>query len=186
MYATINLPGSSHFEYYGPASRQLCQDWLNATIAKRSQTELITSLLPQQIVSNKEAESWKYRDGSRVISPEGGIPLEEFFGRKEPLACGCPGEAHYRSCPGYKSGEIYAKRYKGDREETFYVPTDDGEYCVYHYSTAGSPDAHNTKTGEWFFQPNEDAPAGEVWSRGYRTPQEAIEAAEAEGLEASA
>ena len=162
MYATINLPGSSHFEYYGPASRQHCQNWLNATIAKRSQTELVTSLLPQQIVSNKEAESWKYRDGSKVVTPGGGLSPEEEFGREEPCGCGCPGEAHYQSCPGYNAGDVYAKQYKGDREETFKVPTDDGEYTVYHFSTAGSPTAHDTKGGEWFFQPSEGAPTGEV------------------------
>lgn len=183
MYATINIPGSSHFEYYGPASRQACQDWLNTTIAKRSKTELIASLLPQQIVSNKEAESWRYRDGSKVIQPGGGLSFEEEFGREEPCGCGCPGEAHYKSCPGYQPGNVYTKQYKGDREETFFVPTDDGEYIVYHFSTAGSPEAHDTKSGEWFFQPSKDAPVGEVWSVGYRTPRLAINAAEAEGAE---
>lgn len=68
MYATINLPGSSHFEYYGPASKAECQEWLNRRVAKLQETQLITSLMPQRIVSNKDAESWKYLDGSRVIS----------------------------------------------------------------------------------------------------------------------
>src|SRR5262245_38227161 len=67
MYATINLPGSSHFEYYGPASRQECNDWLKERVARLSETEQITSLLPQLVVSNREALSWKYRDGSYVI-----------------------------------------------------------------------------------------------------------------------
>ena len=66
MYATINLPGSRHFEYYGPASREECQDWLDERTKKLLVTELMTSLLPQRIVSNREAESWRYRDGSRV------------------------------------------------------------------------------------------------------------------------
>lgn len=183
MYATINLPGSSHFEYYGPATRQLCQDWLNRTLAKRSETELITSLLPQRIVSNQEAESWRYLDGSKVVRVGGGLPLEEEFGREEPCGCGCPGEAHYKSCPGYEAGDVRAVRYKGDREDTFIVPTDDGEYTVYHRSAAGNPDAHARTNGDWFFQPSEDAPQGEVWSKGYRTPRLAIEAAQTEGAE---
>jgi len=28
----------------------------------------MTSLLPQRIVSNKEAESWRYLDGSHVVT----------------------------------------------------------------------------------------------------------------------
>lgn len=71
MYATINLPGSSHFHYYGPGTRAECQAWLEQTVARLSQTELLTSLLPQCIVSNREAESWRYLDGKRVIGPRG-------------------------------------------------------------------------------------------------------------------
>ncbi len=66
MYATINIPGSSHFEYYGPATRVECEAWLDRRVEKLLETQLITSTLPRRIVSNKDAESWKYLDGSRV------------------------------------------------------------------------------------------------------------------------
>lgn len=187
MYATINLPGSQHFEYYGPASRQSCQGWLNARTAELGKTELITSLLPQQILPNKEVESWKYRDGSKVIRPgeasQTDADLELTYGHMASRACGCPGEAHYKACPGYQAGEIYARQFKDDSEDTFFVPTEDGQYTVYHFSTAGNPDAHDKKAGEWFFQPSEDAPTGEVWSVGHRTASAAIAAAIAEGQE---
>jgi hypothetical protein len=67
MYATINLPGSSHFEYYGPASKAECEAWLERRTEKLLQTQLVTSTMPRRVVSNKEAESWKYLDGSRVV-----------------------------------------------------------------------------------------------------------------------
>ena len=102
MYATINLPGSRHFEYYGPASKAECQEWLTARVAKLQETELITSLMPQRIVSNKDAESWKYLDGNRVIDPHQltKADLEEIYGPPS-MACGCPGTGHFRSCPGF-------------------------------------------------------------------------------------
>jgi hypothetical protein len=67
MYAIINIPGSSHFEYHGPDSRANCEFWLSNRVAKLLETEQVTSTLPRRIVSNRQAESWKYRDGSRVI-----------------------------------------------------------------------------------------------------------------------
>ena len=101
MYATINLPGSSHFDYFGPASKQQCEAWLRARVAKLSETELMASLLPQRLVSNRDAESWKYLDGSRVCRPQlSDADLESTFGPKG-LACGCPGNGHVRACPGY-------------------------------------------------------------------------------------
>lgn len=108
MYATINIPGSSHFEYHGPASRSECQAWLKTRTAILSQTEQITSLMPQRIVADKEALAWKYRDGSQVIRPRlSDAEMEATFG-KPALPCGCPGEPHprtgkyhYTSCPGY-------------------------------------------------------------------------------------
>ena len=66
MYATINIPGSVHFEYYGPDKKRSCEQWLKARISVLSRTKLSTNLLPQRIVSNKKAERWKYRDGSKV------------------------------------------------------------------------------------------------------------------------
>lgn len=75
MYAAINLPGSSHFHYFGPATKQECQEWLRTTVERLSRTESATSLLPQRIVTNRDAESWRYRDGSRVCCPyEGATP----------------------------------------------------------------------------------------------------------------
>jgi hypothetical protein len=70
MYATINLPGSSHFEYHGPASKAECEAWLDARIEKLLETEMVTSLLPRRVVSNRDAESWTYLDGSKVIRPQ--------------------------------------------------------------------------------------------------------------------
>jgi hypothetical protein len=70
MYATINLPGSSHFEYYGPASKAECESWLTTRVGELQETEQITSLLPQQILANKDAESWRYLDGSQVCRPQ--------------------------------------------------------------------------------------------------------------------
>ena len=66
MYATINLPGSQHFEYYGPDSKAKCEAWLESRVAELLETEQITSLLPQQVVSDREARSWRYLDGRSV------------------------------------------------------------------------------------------------------------------------
>lgn len=55
------------------------------------------------------------------------------------------------------------------------IDTEDGEYVIYHVSEAGSPSAHDTTGGEWFFQPA-DVNDGEVFSGGYPTA-EAAEAA---------
>lgn len=71
MYATINIPGSSHFEYYGPASKTECEGWLNRRLERLLETEQVTSTMPRRIVPNRDAESWKYLDGNRVIrTPE--------------------------------------------------------------------------------------------------------------------
>ena len=67
MYATINIPGSSHFEYYGPATRTECEAWLDRRVEKLLETQLVTSTLPRRIVPQQDAESWRYLDGSRVI-----------------------------------------------------------------------------------------------------------------------
>jgi len=68
MYGAINLPGSHHFECYGPATTAECEAWLARRVKKLLETQLITSTLPRRIVTNKIAESWKYFDGSRVVS----------------------------------------------------------------------------------------------------------------------
>lgn len=67
MYATINLPGSSHFKYFGPASRADCEAWINQTVKDMLRFELLGVTLPRQIISNKDAAKWRYRDGSRVF-----------------------------------------------------------------------------------------------------------------------
>lgn len=101
MYATINLPGSSHFEYYGPASKAECETWLESRTEKLSRTEQITSLLPQRIVTNRDAESWRYLDGNKVVHPQlSEADLESAFGPPS-LPCGCDATGHSRSCPGY-------------------------------------------------------------------------------------
>lgn len=101
MYATINLPGSSHFEYYGPDSKEHCEEWLTNRVMELQKTEQITSLMPQRIVTNRDAESWRYRDGSRVCRPQlSDAEMEATYGPKS-LACGCPATNHFRSCPGF-------------------------------------------------------------------------------------
>lgn len=75
MYGTINLPGSQHFDYYGPAPKAECEEWILAK--EREHKDLYggawaSTFLPARIVPNKEAERWKYRDGRRVIRGEDG------------------------------------------------------------------------------------------------------------------
>lgn len=53
--------------------------------------------------------------------------------------------------------------------------TDSGEFVVYHKDGAGRPDMH--EGGPWFFEPKKWG-EGEVYSEGYATPEEALEAAE--------
>lgn len=51
-------------------------------------------------------------------------------------------------------------------------------WTVYHARDAGMPQFHGRAagySGDWHYQPD-DGPAGEVWSNGYRTKREAIEA----------
>lgn len=56
------------------------------------------------------------------------------------------------------------------------IDTEMGEYVIYHVSEAGSPDAHDTTGGEWFFQPADDT-SGDVFSEGFLTEDEAYAAA---------
>jgi hypothetical protein len=51
-------------------------------------------------------------------------------------------------------------------------------WTIYHSSKAGSPNLHGLaagERGEWHYQPH-DGPIGEVWSNGFATPQEALDA----------
>lgn len=68
MFAIINLPGSSHFSSFGPASKKACEAWIEQEVSNMLKTELLSSTLPRQIISNKEARKWKYMDGSRVFN----------------------------------------------------------------------------------------------------------------------
>jgi hypothetical protein len=70
MYATINLPGSTHFHWHGPATRQACEAWLDRTVQRLLRTELLSSTMPRRVISNKEARTWRWRDGSRIFPPD--------------------------------------------------------------------------------------------------------------------
>ena len=69
MFATINLPGSNCFYYYGPANKKECEVWIDETVDRllNKRGRSLTSTLPRQIISNKEAAKWKYLDGSHVF-----------------------------------------------------------------------------------------------------------------------
>lgn len=60
--------------------------------------------------------------------------------------------------------------------------TASGDFRVYHRSESGDPEIHDD--GEWYYQPNPDrfpeANGGEVYSSGYATEREALDAAEDE------
>lgn len=69
MVATVNLPGSSHFAYFVGTKKE-CEEWLDLTAEEyknRFQGTWFNAFSPAQIISNKEAAKWKYRDGSKVI-----------------------------------------------------------------------------------------------------------------------
>jgi hypothetical protein len=56
------------------------------------------------------------------------------------------------------------------------INTERGDYTIYHVTEAGSPGAHDTTDGNWFFQPA-DVSDGEAFSAGYATADAAEEAA---------
>ena len=64
MYAMLNLPGSQHFDYYGPACAEECEQWIKGRLAAEPFPQ---NLRPTRVVSNREAERLRYRDGSHVI-----------------------------------------------------------------------------------------------------------------------
>lgn len=69
MVATINLPGSSHFKYF-VGTRAECETWLEQKkeeYQERFGGAWYGAYSPAQILTNAEAKTWKYRDGSRVI-----------------------------------------------------------------------------------------------------------------------
>jgi hypothetical protein len=71
MYATINLPGSTHFEAFGPNTRAECEEWLEAKKAEHKDMHggaWVSTYCPARIVTNREARSWKYQDGRPVLA----------------------------------------------------------------------------------------------------------------------
>jgi hypothetical protein len=67
MYAILNVPGTADFAYYGPDTRAACQAWLDMRVATLDERGHGAATMLQRIVSNKEAQSWRFQDGSRVI-----------------------------------------------------------------------------------------------------------------------
>lgn len=55
--------------------------------------------------------------------------------------------------------------------------TKSGNFSIYHLSDAGNPEAHDTRGGDWFFQPV-GYDGGEAYSTGYPTRVYALDAAE--------
>jgi hypothetical protein len=80
MYAVVNIPGSGHFTFFGPASRDECRYWLCTYTRRQEATELPGSLLPQRIVSNREFESWRWADGTPIYrSHQYNAKFEQFL-----------------------------------------------------------------------------------------------------------
>jgi len=68
MYAVINIPGSGHFRYFGPAKKRQCQEWLTKAVADlEDRGEQLSATTPRRIISNKEAESWTWADGKPIV-----------------------------------------------------------------------------------------------------------------------
>jgi len=70
MVATTNLPGSQYFAYF-VGSREDCEAWLEqrkAELQRECGGLWFNAYGPARIVSNREASTWRYRDGSRVVA----------------------------------------------------------------------------------------------------------------------
>jgi hypothetical protein len=70
MYATVNLHGSTHFQVFGPDTRAECEEWLESTKTEHQDTHggaWVSTYYPARVVTNREARSWKYRDGNVVV-----------------------------------------------------------------------------------------------------------------------
>lgn len=68
------------------------------------------------------------------------------------------------------------------------VPDAPDGWRIYHASEAGMPDLHGVAAGErgdWHYEPV-DGPDGVVWSSGYPTRGEALNACEAEAAQLEA
>lgn len=70
MVATTNLPGSSHFRYF-VGTKTECEAWLEKReeeCKRLHQGAWFSVYDPGQIITNKEARRWRYRDGTRVFN----------------------------------------------------------------------------------------------------------------------
>lgn len=71
MFAYTNLPGSSYFETYGPATKKECEEWLDEKAEEhkqRSGGNWWSTYGPGTIITNAEAKAMRWQDGSRVFS----------------------------------------------------------------------------------------------------------------------
>ena len=72
MFATTNLPGSSHFRYF-QGTKAECEAWLvkrEDRCKDMHQGLWFNVYSPAQIITNKEASKWRYRDGNKVFFKE--------------------------------------------------------------------------------------------------------------------
>ena len=67
MYVVQSIQGSSHFKWSGPHKKKMAEEILSAWESAAKKSGDLPHVLPLRTVSNREAESWRYRDGSRVI-----------------------------------------------------------------------------------------------------------------------
>ena len=70
MYALINSPGSQSFDWYGPADKAECQEWLEAKRIEyqdRFGGAWVGAYQPARIITNRDALAIRYRDGKSVI-----------------------------------------------------------------------------------------------------------------------
>ena len=70
MYAHVNLPGSSHFETFGPATKRECESWLRGRKdwhRKIYGGKWVSTYFPAKVITNQQAKRWKYRDGTRCF-----------------------------------------------------------------------------------------------------------------------
>jgi hypothetical protein len=105
------------------------------------------------------------------------------------FACSCKGYEFRKSCKHASALRLRLARETRRRSKNVYetYTTDSGNTKVYHKADSGSPQAH--KDGDekpWYFEPTSGWAEGEVFSNGYATAKEALEAAEAYELDEDA
>ena len=70
MIATVNLPGSSHFEWYHGTKKE-CEKWLEKmadTYRERFEGAWYNAYSPANIITDKESRKWRWRDGDKVFN----------------------------------------------------------------------------------------------------------------------